>query len=225
MLQSSPERLVQKLRDRVRYQLLGQRDETRPRVICVGMSKTATTSICDALEILGYRTIHYAPVARVENGTCRLDWPWWMSKYDAMGDITVAAVFRELHAMFPTAHFILTVREDGAWLDSCQKHFTSTKIEAVRREGTARSIRTLEINRHMLGANVFEPETFLAHYHRHNAAVRDYFRDNPRFAEIDITAGQGWTPLCNFLGKPVPAADFPRSNTRAVAWGSEAGAA
>ena len=28
----------------------------------------------------------------------------------------------------------------------------------------------------------------------------------------------GWGPLCRFLGVPVPATDFPRSNARAEFW-------
>lgn len=223
MPQSSPEGLGQKLRDRIRYQLLGLRDAARPRVICVGLSKTATTSVCDALEILGYRTIHYAPIARIENGTCRLDWPWWMNRYDAMGDLPVAAMFRELDARFPTARFILTTREDEAWLKSCAKHFTVKKRDAAREQ--ARFQQSLALDRYMFGNDVFDPETFLVHYHLHNTAVRDHFRSSSRFLEMDVGAGQGWAPLCDFLGKPMPAADFPRSNTRTVAWGSEAGAA
>ena len=221
MKQTYPENFAERLRDRVRYQLLGIQNPDRPRVICVGMSKTATSSICDALQILGYRTIHYAPIARIENDAFVLDWPWWMNKYDAMADVTVAAVFRELDAKFPTSKFILTIREEEAWLNSCRKHFTPAKIAVVNREGTASSLRTLEINRHMLGANVYERETFLAHYRRHNEAVRAHFEGNPRFAEMDLSIGKGWAPLCDFLGKPVPDEPFPRSNARAVPWGAE----
>lgn len=32
------------------------------------------------------------------------------------------------------------------------------------------------------------------------------------FLAYDLTAGEGWAPLCAFLGKPVPDRPFPRSN-------------
>lgn len=218
----APDGLIRSITDRIRYQLLGSKDPARTRVICVGMSKTATTTICDALDLLGYRAIHYAPIARMDAGKPQLTWPWWMNKYDAMADITVAAVYRELHALFPTATFILTFRAEDAWLKSCAKHFTAAKIETVRRESGQGAAATLDLNRYMLGANVFEPETFLAHYRRHNAEVREHFRGNPRFFEMDLTTGQGWAPLCEAVGKPVPATPFPQSNKRDIAWGAQA---
>lgn len=216
------EGFAKRIADRVRNQLLGNDDPAKERIICIGLPKTATTSLCDALEVLGYRTFHYPPVARIENGECHLRWPWWMNKYDAIADNPVAALYRELHAKFPKAIFILSTREETAWLESCRKHFTLARAEAETRQGTFRVVQSHALNIHTLGANVFDPTTFIENYRRHAAEVRAYFKGNKHYFEIDIGAGQQWEHLCGILNKPVPSVDFPRSNTRSVPWGSEA---
>jgi hypothetical protein len=184
-------------------------------VICIGLPKTATTSLCDALEVLGYRPFHYPPVARVDTfGKCHLDWPWWMNNYDAIADNPVAALYREFHVKFPDASFILSTRDEKAWLESCRKHFTLARAEAGMAEGTLWSAQSQALNSVTLGANVFEPQTFIEHYRRHVAEVRAHFRGNRRYFEIDIGAGQGWDHLCGHLNEPTPSIPFPRSNTR-----------
>jgi hypothetical protein len=45
--------------------------------------------------------------------------------------------------------------------------------------------------------------------------VLEYFARRPEALLIlDITAGEGWKPLCAFLGEPVPGVDLPRENVR-----------
>jgi hypothetical protein len=51
-----------------------------------------------------------------------------------------------------------------------------------------------------------------AAYDRHNAAVR---RLAPPDRLVEWQAGDGWQPLCDALGVPVPEEDFPHVNTRA----------
>ena len=45
----------------------------------------------------------------------------------------------------------------------------------------------------------------------HNEAVKATIPAN-RLLEFDVK--QGWEPLCTFVGKPVPADPFPRTNDR-----------
>jgi len=48
---------------------------------------------------------------------------------------------------------------------------------------------------------------------RHNEEVR---RRVPSDRLLVFEPGQGWEPLCDFLGLPVPSTPFPRLNQRAV---------
>jgi hypothetical protein len=53
----------------------------------------------------------------------------------------------------------------------------------------------------------------LDRYQRHNAEVNRWFRDRPdALLVVDWEAGDGWGPLCRFLGRPVPDVPFPHEN-------------
>lgn len=216
-----PEGLITRTFDRIRYQFLGSKDPGRSRVIGVGLPKTGTKTLCDALNLIGYQTIHYPPIASMRTEKPEMVWPWWMSKYDAMADLPAAALYRELAELFPTATFLLTFREEAEWLKSAQKHFTAARIEIMRREPAQQGPSVLKLCRCILGSEVFDREIFLDHYRRHNAAVRRYFTGNPRFFEMDLTSGEGWAPISHALGRPIPDIPFPHSNRRDVAWGSQ----
>jgi hypothetical protein len=207
---NQPEGLVRRLAQRVAYQYLGLHHRDRPHVFGIGLSKTGTTSLNEALNLLGYRAFHLPPTARVEDGTFRLDWPWWMNKYDAATDITVAVIFEELYRTFPKAKFVYTVREKEAWLSSCRKHFTEDLLAARRRQ---KADYIINVAKSFYGSNLFERELFSAAYDRFDARVQAFFRDKDLLV-MDITRGDGWDTLCPFLGRPVPATPFPRSNVQ-----------
>ena len=47
----------------------------------------------------------------------------------------------------------------------------------------------------------------------HNAAVQQYFKGRPRDLLIfNISRGDGWEALCDFLGKDIPSQRFPHAN-------------
>jgi hypothetical protein len=207
--------LVQMTLRRLQLQVLCQRDPFRPRIFGVGLSKTATTTLCDALRLLEFNTIHYGPVARIETDTAHLQWPWWLEDVDAMADLPVAAVFRQLAERFPTSTFILTTRDEEAWLSSARKHFNA--------EAFAKALQLphfqkgLKLNKYMYDDNVFNEDKFRAAFRKHNSHVRSYFGSDPRFHEMDICAGDGWDRLCDIVNRPVPDISFPKSNVRARA--------
>jgi hypothetical protein len=51
-----------------------------------------------------------------------------------------------------------------------------------------------------------------AYFHRHNQAVKAAI---PAERLLVYEAGQGWAPLCTFLGVPIPDAPYPSENNRA----------
>ena len=60
-------------------------------------------------------------------------------------------------------------------------------------------------------------DEILSTYHRHNQFVRDAIPAD-RLLVFDVK--QGWEPLCHYLGVPVPATDFPRTNNTQDFWAS-----
>lgn len=56
-----------------------------------------------------------------------------------------------------------------------------------------------------------DPSTMMAAYDRHNAEVR---KTVPRDRFLDWRAAEGWEPLCNALGVPMPEESFYWTNRR-----------
>ncbi|SFI37436.1 sulfotransferase family protein [Albimonas pacifica] len=201
---------MKRIVENIVYKQLGYVPRNREFVFGIGLSKTGTTSLDQALQILGYRSIHLPPIASVDrSGRISLDWPWWVSKFDAATDMTVAVLFRELKATFPRAKFIHTLRPEDAWLDSCRRHFTLEMAEARVRQ---RNFFPLEVSQAFYGSILYDADKYRAAYRRHGQEVAETFRGDPNFLSFGLTQAAEWGPLCAFLGRPEPSEPFPFSN-------------
>lgn len=174
--------------------MLKKTDPCRHRIFGVGLSKTGTTSLCDALSVLGFKSIHYAPIARINGAKAHLSWPWWIDDYDAMPDLPVAAVYQELAIRFADSTFILTVRDEEEWLASARKHFSARAYEESKQK--SKFAQGLQLNAHMYGGNIFDENAYRSAFRSHNNTVRQYFASYPKFYELDIPGGDGWYELC-----------------------------
>jgi len=183
------------------------------KVFCVGLSKTGTRSLHDALQTLGLRSVHWggpelqtavqrgpeirAAVERaLQDGRPLLD---ELEDADAYSDIhALSTNFDVLDRQYPGSRFILTVRDLDEWLDSRQRHVEANQARRARGEyeGTF-----LEVDR----------EGWRTEATEHEQRVRTHFAGRPdALLVMDIAAGDGWERLCPFLGLPVPDAPFPR---------------
>jgi hypothetical protein len=165
------------------------------KVFGIGLSKTGTRSLAGALEILGYRTIHYPPLDGI---------PDIFSKYDAATDTSVACCYEQLDKLFPKSKFILTIRDVKTWLVSCERQFRGKPVpEGWRHEVRLRLYGTAEWN----------AEKFAASCEEHIKKVQLYFQNRPLdLLTMNIVSGDGWEKLCTFLGKKVPVEPFPHRN-------------
>ncbi len=182
------------------------------KIFGIGLSKTGTTSLARALEILGYRTRDCMGVTQYRRGDLESIDLEEIERYDAFTDTPIPSFYRELDERYPGSRFILTVREEGPWLASCRKQFTPRHAEK-HNEATRRLFEDI------YGTDVFDESRFREGYRRFVAGVLDYFKDRPDdLLVIDVTAGEGWEKLCAFLGKPVPDLPFPRANVTRIRW-------
>lgn len=201
---------MQKVFQKIFYQYLGYVPKKRPYVFGIGLSKTGTTSLNDALNILGFRAEHLPPCAHVgAQGKISLDWPWWLSKSNAATDLTVAAVFEDLRDMFPNARFIYTPRNLDKWLDSCRRHFSH---ELAARRVEQKNFHLMELTHAFYGSYLYDEELYREAYLRHDHAVQKAFAGDNAFLEFDLTDNPSWDPLCEFLKLPIPDQPFPQSN-------------
>lgn len=182
----------------------------KPKVFVVGLNKTGTTSLGDALWTLGYKRLGWKDIL-----SRKLFHDWYSGNlrhliglsrtYDAFEDLPWSFMYEEMAEMYPDAKFILSVRSsEEKWWRSIYVH--------VNRNGW--------IGHELLYGSQFASndtkEDFLSVYRNHNEAVREYFSDQPgRLLELRIDDGLRWEELCQFLGKiEVPMQSFPKSNPK-----------
>lgn len=182
------------------------------KIFGIGLSKTGTSSLAQALQRLGFKTKDCMGARRyVAGDLSSIDMDTVMA-HDALTDTPIPSFYRELDARFPGSRFILTVRERDSWLQSCRKQFTE-------RAGAAQSDAHRRLFEDMYGTNVFDAQRFAEGYERFVAGVHEHFRGRPSdLLVLDVTAGDGWEKLCPFLGCRVPELPFPKANVTQIRW-------
>lgn len=159
----------------------------------IGLSRTGTSSLNEALRLLGLDSEHYF---------FDLD---RLAALDAATDTPIARAWPALDRLHPGSRFILTVRERKAWLESCRRHFASLPA----------SQRVHDLRMDLYDTPVFDELRFRAAWDRHLRAVGRHFRKRPRdLLVLDLCGGQGWERLCPFLGSAIPELPFPHLNAR-----------
>ncbi len=184
----------------------------KTKVFGIGLSKTGTSSLAQALQRLGFKTRDCMGATRYVAGDLSSIDMETVLAHDALTDTPIPSFYRQLDARFPGSKFVLTVRDREGWLKSCRKQF-SERFGATQNEAHKRLFQDL------YGTNVFDEPRFVGGYERFVAGVLDYFRDRPRdLLVMDIAAGDGWDKLCPFLGRAVPDVPFPKANVTQIRW-------
>jgi fructose-1,6-bisphosphatase/inositol monophosphatase family enzyme len=182
------------------------------KIFGIGLSKTGTSSLAQALQRLGFRTRDCMGAERYLPGDLASIDMETVLAHDALTDTPIPSFYRELDARFPGAKFVLTVRDRDGWLKSCRKQFNE-------RSAAAQSEAHRRLFEDLYGTNIFDEQSFAAGYERFVAGVREYFRQRPGdLLELNVSAGEGWEKLCPFLDRPVPDAPFPKANVTSIRW-------
>jgi hypothetical protein len=182
------------------------------KIFGIGLSKTGTSSLAQALQRLGYKTKDCMGTSRyVPGDLSSIDMDTVLA-HDALTDTPIPSFYKELDARFPGSKFILTVRDRAGWLQSCRKQFNE-------RSAAAQNEAHRLLFEDLYGTNVFDEEGFSRGYERFVAGVHEYFKDRPGdLLVLDVTAGEGWETLCPFLGRPAPDIAFPKANVTQIRW-------
>ena len=173
------------------------------RVYGIGLSKTGTTSLSAALEILGIESVHNPEdlLSVDSNGKLVIDLEQ-AEAYPSLTDVPAARFFRELDNCFPGSKFILTTRDQEAWLRSCADHFHRVFGGIVAQR----------LTEEIYGTTVFDSGLFAKAYEDHFSSVIDYFAGREQdLLILDTAEPDKWRLICDFLNLPVPEEDFPAS--------------
>ncbi|KAK5136209.1 hypothetical protein LTR08_003816 [Meristemomyces frigidus] len=212
------------------------------KVLVLGLPRTGTSSMVQALKILGYDNVHHMATCisnPLENELWlkaidakwgdamplnREDWDALLGDCMAVTDFPSAAFPMELIKAYPEAKVILTTRPFDAWYSSINE-----TVGAVLRSETFKFF-------------AFTGDPFFSRWHPMvNALWAGFFGTMPcgcpmlleedlkyyfsthhstirmvtrpeRLYERDIS--EGWEGICKFLGKPVPSVPYPRTNDK-----------
>jgi len=104
------------------------------QVIGVGLPRTGTRSLCEALRILGYNAVHCEPERLPLWPDENTDWKC-CEDIEAITDTPAPRYWRELCGAYPEAKVILTVRDESEWWTSIERH-----VNTIRVQGSAESV-------------------------------------------------------------------------------------
>lgn len=176
----------------------------------IGLNKTGTTSLAEALRVLGWCPIHRETSLHgahkirrsVDEALDRGQRPFagipqLERDFNAYFDMrSVERHFPAFDVAYPGSRFILHTRDLDGWL--------SSRLHHVRRNvHEGRESRWTHI----------DESAWTEEWHAHHERVRTYFRDRSDLLTIDVTAGQGWEALAPFLDVQVPSRPFPERNS------------
>ncbi|KAH9430157.1 hypothetical protein MCOR27_002512 [Pyricularia oryzae] len=191
-----------------------------PQVLVLGMPRTGTQSIGQALQMLGLGESYHMTTVGPNNhhdAWCTAIEAKFGEKdasevitqeffddlfkgYDAVSDFPASIFYKELLAAYPNAHVILTKRAEDAWFESMCKTLHVAYIKAK-----AEPSKLAKLYHQHLWADNFLRNGREA-YRRHNAGVMAAAADRK---VLVFDPSMGWGPLCEFLGKDVPAVGYP----------------
>jgi hypothetical protein len=177
---------------------------TGVKVFGLGLSKTGTSSLSEALSILGYRAVHNPTdddsMLSLLSGNlrCRA-----IAENDAICDIMFSRHFRELDRLYSQSLFILTERDRESWHASCARHWMGRPLSL------ARLWNEDLVDFQVYGTALYRRSLFDDAYDQHYGAVAEYFAKTDRLLRLNICAGEGWEKLCGFLHVSIPLLPFP----------------
>ncbi|KAJ3391763.1 hypothetical protein HDU84_005325 [Entophlyctis sp. JEL0112] len=216
------------------------------QVLCLGLLRTGTASIAQALTILGYENVYHGlkaidspedwfvfdraadasfPTLPTYTGQpfTRVEWDKVFGSCEAATDL--ASLFpRQLIAAYPDAKIVLVERDFDKWFRSFEEGVLASTfgviptvvmftIEPILGSRTGKIFRKMMLgffqSKDYAGCKARAREV----YDRHYATVRELVPDPSR--RLDFRLGDGWGPLCEFLGKPIPDVPFPHINEAA----------
>jgi hypothetical protein len=184
------------------------------KVFGIGLSKTDTATLTEALNLLNIRSVHFPQdeqtARELKSGNYRLT---ILQDYDSATDTPVAPFYAQFDRAWPGSKFILTVRDQDTWLRSVEAHWR--RLAAVRMTMKTRVREYVDfINACTYGCLDFSPDRFSHAYDLHVRNVKVYFAGRPDdLLVLNICGGEAWPELCGFLGVPEPTdVPFPHAN-------------
>jgi hypothetical protein len=189
-------------------------------VIGAGLGRTGTMSLKFAIEQLGLGPcFHMIEMMKVPERIAvwdragkgeKVDWDALLSGFNSTVDWPSATFYRELAEHYPKAKVVLTVRDADKWFDSTQATIFKAMDALTADVNNPMGSMVRGCIMKMFDYKMHDRAHCISVYNKHNDEVRKAI---PASRLLEFNVGQGWKPLCDFLGVPAPAAPFPSVNS------------
>jgi len=205
------------------------------KIIGAGTGRTGTVSMKIALEQLGFGPTYHM-FELFENPerhvywkeaieTRQTDWDKALAGYNSSTDYPCCEFVTELYNYFPDSKVILTSRSPESWYESAKRTiYTATpnlgqKIKILAKLPFNKRLRKVmpvfPLIDHVWD-NIFE-----GRFHDKHFAINKFMEMEqkvistiPKEDLLIFKLGDGWAPLCEFLGVPIPQTEYPHTNNR-----------
>jgi hypothetical protein len=187
------------------------------KVIGSGLGRTGTFSTKLALEQLGFGPCHHmvevfmhpesAPLW-VAASQGRGDWDAIFAGYQSMVDHPGCVYWRELMDHYPDAKVLHTVRDPDKWFESTQATIFAPNSPATNPPPPMKAF--FDTVHGWYRGDIHDRAHMTQVFRRHTEEV---VATVPKDRLLVYDVSQGWGPLCEFLGVPVPDTPYPRENT------------
>lgn len=188
------------------------------KVIGTGFGRTGTDSMRTALDILGVGPCHHMR-ALLADEDHKMKWrsravtgtPDWNEIFDSFGaciDWPSAYYWPELIQAYPDAKVLLTWRTAESWWTSFEKTILRAVQSSTETEENAPGSQMISLR--VFGGKPLTRDHCIAVYEANVARV---LAEVPPGRLLVHRLGDGWQPLCVFLGLPVPSDPYPRANS------------
>ncbi|MCU1463857.1 MAG: hypothetical protein JWO37_3932 [Acidimicrobiales bacterium] len=192
------------------------------QVVGAGLGRTGTHSLKVALEqLVGGPCYHmievfghpeHVPLWQQAADGEPVVWDQIFGEFAASVDWPASAFWEQQAAAYPDAIILLSARDPAGWWTSV----SDTIFQAVDRP-TPPEMEAW----HRMVMTLFD-RTFTTDWRDERAAIEAYERHNehvrataPPHRLVEWAPGDGWEPLCQALGLPVPEEAFPHVNSTA----------
>ncbi len=212
------------------------------KIIGIGLQKTGTTSLTNALNILGFKALHFhkemiskkwykgeaAPRHEIIDFSLSKKYDFFKS-HDAITDnpVCLPEVYEEIEQGFSDAKFILTTRPIDKWIRSVIRHKDQEyyknqfqyRIDNYK-DYDPKTEKIFTCNNLGLLEYVYgEPylaindDMLRSYYNRHIKMVEEYFQHKPeKLLVLDIDSVLGWDELCSFTNRSIPKEPYPHAH-------------
>ncbi len=188
-------------------------------IIGPAFGRTGTDSMRAALELIGFGPCHHQrevirhPETRqlwrdLAAGKVAADWDRLLGGYRSCLDWPSAYYWPQLIEAFPEAKVVLTWRSAESWWQSYEKTILQVIQADTETEESAPGSQLVSLR--VFGGRPADREHCMAVYEANVARVKATVAPERLLVH---KIGDGWEPLCAFLGVPVPDVPYPNVNS------------